>query len=79
VLTRKALLISATSGVGTMLTCWVVLVGGPPDGADEVGSESPPHPATASTTSSPTLAVAGISRAFRVSTGCTLGALVLDL
>jgi hypothetical protein len=61
---------SATSGVGTMLTDWVVLVfSEPPDEGDEMGLESKLHPATPSTMSSPKLAKAGIHRAFLGSTG----------
>ncbi|GAA3637016.1 hypothetical protein GCM10022267_24420 [Lentzea roselyniae] len=71
--------ISATSGVGTTLTDWVVLVGCEPGDGDETGLESMLHPATPSTMSSPRLANAGIHSAFRVSTGCTLRLFVLDL
>ncbi|GGU69288.1 hypothetical protein GCM10010178_71360 [Lentzea flava] len=70
---------SATSGVGTMLTDWVVLVVCEPGAGDETGLESMLHPATPSTTSSPRAANAGIHRAFRVSTGCTLRLFFLDL
>ncbi|GAB2825545.1 hypothetical protein GCM10027200_26200 [Lentzea nigeriaca] len=70
---------SATSGVGTMLTDWVVLAVCEPGDVDETGLESMLHPATPSTTSSPTAANAGIHRAFRVSTGCTLRLFALDL
>lgn len=61
---------SATSGVGTMLTDWVVLVfGEPPDEGDEIGLESKLHPAMPSTISRAALAKAGIHRAFLVNTG----------
>jgi hypothetical protein len=70
---------SATSGVGTMLTDCVGVVVCGPDGADDSELESLPHPATTSTMSSPALANAGIHSAFRVSTGCTLRLFELDL
>ena len=70
---------SAMSGVGTMLTDWVVLVVAEPDGADESGLEPLLQPATTSTMSSPALANAGIHSAFRVSTECTLRPFALDL
>ena len=60
---------SATSGVGTMLTGCVVLVPGEIDVGDEIGLESKLHPAMPSTMSSPALAKAGIHNAFRVNTG----------
>ncbi|GGN05283.1 hypothetical protein GCM10011609_50640 [Lentzea pudingi] len=60
---------SATSGVGTMLTDWVVLViCEPPDG-DEIGLESKLQPAMPRTISRAALAKAGIHRAFLVNTG----------
>lgn len=70
---------SATSGVGTMLTDWVVLVFRDSGEGDETGLESMLQPATPSTMSSPRLANAGIHSAFRVSTGCTLRLFALDL
>jgi hypothetical protein len=70
---------SATSGVGTTLTDWVVLVGCEPGDGDETGLDRTLHPATPSTMSSPRLANAGIHSAFRVSTGCTLRLFGLDL
>lgn len=60
---------SATSGVGTMLTGWTVLVFCEPDVGDEMGLESMLHPAMPSTMSSPALTKAGIHNAFRVNTG----------
>ena len=60
---------SATSGVGTMLTDWGGVVVCVLAAGDESGLESMLHPATPSTMSSPKLAKAGIHRALRVSTG----------
>ncbi|GHH36476.1 hypothetical protein GCM10017774_23360 [Lentzea cavernae] len=61
---------SATSGVGTMLTDWVTLVFcEPPEVGDEIGLESKLQPATPRMTSNAALANAGIHRAFLVSTG----------
>lgn len=71
--------ISATAGVGTMVTGEVVLVLGADDGWDVRDVASPPQPATTSTRSRPALATAGIHSAFRVSTGCTLRVFRLDL
>jgi hypothetical protein len=60
---------SATSGVGTMRTDWVVLVFCGSGDGDETGVESMLHPAMPSTMSSAALARAGIHNAFRVNTG----------
>ena len=70
---------SATSGVGTMLTDWSGVVYCVLGDGDERGLESMLHPATPSTTSRATAANAGIHRAFRVSTECTLRLFELDL